>query len=116
MSIPFLGEWADPFLSDPNFNKQTEKDSNNFIERGISQGIENGFDSIWNKIIHKGELKLDNFAVNLPQVASVTLIAYLVYLGYRSFIKRDIPDFANVYTSIMVYTIFRLFWKVILHI
>ncbi len=107
-----FGELVNPFVRNPEFDKPED----NFIERGISNGIERAFDNMGDKILHAGQLKLESFAKNLPELASVALISYLVYLGYKAFIKKDIPDFTNVYTSIMLYTIFRLFWKVVLHI
>ena len=64
----------------------------------------------------KRKIKSQNMALHLPDLAGVILMTYLIYIGYRSFLKREVPDFSNVYTSIMIYTIFRLFWKVILHI
>ena len=112
MADSILGRFVNPFVRNPDFDKP----ESNFIEQGISNGIERAFGNIGNKILHSGQLKLESFAENLPQIASVSLMAYLIYLGYRAFLKRDIPDFTNVYTSIMVYTIFRLFWKVVLHI
>lgn len=115
MTIPFLGEWADPFIRDPNFNTPQAREDN-FIERGISNGIEKGFGAIGDKIAFSLKTKAESMAQNIPELASIALMTYLIYLGYRSFIKHDIPDFANVYTAIMVYTIFRLFWKVVLHI
>jgi len=107
-----LFQFPNPFKRNPNFDTP----ENNFIEDGISSGIENAFGNIGDKILHAGQLKMEGFVQNLPQIASVSLMVYLVYLGYKSFIKHDAPDFTCVYTSIMVYTIFRLFWKVILHI
>jgi len=107
------GFLKDLFIPDPNFDTIPES---NFIERGISNGIERGFGKVGDNIINAGKIKSQNMVLHLPDLAGVILMVYLIYLGYRAFLKREIPDFSNVYTSIMIYTIFRLFWKVILHI
>lgn len=107
-----LFQFSNPFTENPNFNVP----ESNFIENGISKGIEKGIGNVGDKILHSAQIKTESFAQNIPQLASVGLMAYLIYLGYRTFLKKDLPDFSNVYTSIMVYTIFRLFWKVVLHI
>ena len=121
VSIPFLGEWAKPFLSDPNFNTPQAQEGSNFIERGISSGIEKGLGSVGDKIINAGKIKTQSFAENLPELASIALISYLIYLGYLSFIKNgkgvDVEEiFSKIYPSLMIYIVFKLFWKVILKI
>ena len=116
MSDP-LFQLPNPFVPNPNFN--TPED--NFIERGISNGIERGIGKVGDNIMSRGQVKLDSFAHNIPEIATLVMICYLIYLGYKSFIihgrgKNYEFDFSQLYTIFMIYIIFKLFWKVVLHI
>ena len=116
MSDP-LFQLPNPFVPNPNFN--TPED--NFIERGISNGIERGIGKVGDNIMNRGQVKLDSFAHNIPEIATLAMICYLIYLGYKSFIingrgKNYEFDFSQLYTIFMIYIIFKLFWKVVLHI
>jgi len=113
MSNTPLFEITNPFQYNPAFNQP----QNNFIEESISKGIEKGFGSIGDKILHAGELKLKGIAQNIPELATLALISYFIYLGYKSFIKQDIElDLTKIYPITMIYIIFRLVWKVFFHI
>jgi len=113
MPNPPLFEIVNPFQYNPAFDQS----QSNFIQEGISKGIEKGLGNVGDKILHAGEIKLKSFAQNLPELATLILISYFIYLGYKSFIKRDIEiDLAKIYPITMIYIIFRLVWKVILHI
>lgn len=113
MPNPPLFEIRNPF----EYNPALDQPQNNFIQEGITKGIENGLGSVGDRILHAGELKLQGIAQNLPELATLGLISYFIYLGYKSFIKRDIDtDLSKIYPITMVYIIFRLIWRVILHI
>lgn len=112
-----LGDFVNPFVRNPAFDTP----ENNFIERGISQGIENGLGRVGENIMEAGKVKTQSFAENLPELATLALISYIIYLGYMSFIKGgksvDVEAlFSKLYPTFMVYIIFKLFWKVVLHI
>lgn len=112
MSNP-LFQIQNPFNTNPNFS--TPED--NFIERGISNGIEKGVGKVGDKILNAGSVKAENFAHNLPEIASLALISYLIYLGYKSFVKKDAQiELEKIYPAFMIYIIFKLFWKVVLKI
>jgi hypothetical protein len=81
--------------------------------------IESGLGKIGDKIIHFGQIKTQSFAENLPELASIALISYLIYIGYKSFLTRGIDlenIFAKTYPAFMIYIIFKLFWRVVLKI
>lgn len=108
-----LFDIPNPFVYNPAFDQP----ENNFIEKGISNGIEKGLGNVGDKIIHAGEVKLESAMVNLPELASLALICYLIYLGYKMFIVHDTKlDISKIYPIVMVYIIFKLVWRVIFHI
>lgn len=110
-----LFQFQNPFTPNPNFNVPQD----NFIQNGIEKGIENGFGKIGDKILNAGTVKLNNFAHNIPELASLGLIIYLSYLGYKTFLRNGVnleEIFEKIYPSIMIYIVFKLFWKVILKI
>jgi hypothetical protein len=100
-----------PFTDPP-----LEQPPNNFIERGITEGIEKGMGKIGDKILNAGVVKLDSFAHNLPDLVTMGLVSYYVYLGYKTFLTRKPTDLSKVFPITMVYIIFRIFWKVVLKI
>ena len=111
-----LFQFPNPFVRNPNFDTP---ESSNFIEKGISNGIENGFENLGNRILHAGQIKCQSLAESLPELASIALISYLIYLGYKSFFKNgtDIEAvFSKVYPAFMAYIVFKLFWRVVLKI
>lgn len=113
MPNPPLFEIANPF----QYNPTLDQSQNNFIQEGISKGIEKGLGNVGDKILNAGQVKAQSFAQNLPELATLALISYFIYLGYKSFIKRDVElDLSKIYPITMIYIIFRLIWKVILHI
>ena len=110
-----LGEFVNPFVRNPSFDTP----ENNFIERGISQGIENGLGAVGKNVMDAGKVKTQSFAENLPELATLALISYIIYLGYLSFVKRnvDFEDvFSKIYPAFMIFIIFKLFWRVVLKI
>jgi len=107
-----LEGFINPFVPNPAFNEP----ENNFIERGISSGIEKGLGKVGDSILHAGQLKLQGFAENLPELAGIALVCFYVYIGYKTFFKYDNNDLAKIFPITMLYVIFRLFWKVVLHI
>jgi len=108
----------DFFIPNPNFNSMPEE---NFIERGISSGIEKGMGKVGENLLHAGQVKTRSFAENLPELASLAMISYLIYLGYMSFIKNGKTVevealFQKIYPAFMIYIIFKLFFRVVLKI
>lgn len=106
---------TNPFSHNPNFDTP----ESNWIESSISSGIEKGLGAIGDKIIHAGQVKAQSFAENLPQLASLALISYLCYLGYKTFLKNGANTeeiFSKIYPAIMVYIVFKLFWRIVLKI
>jgi len=109
----FFGDIVNPFIANPSLNTPEQS---NFIERGISNGIEKGFGAVGDKIIHAGQLKAQSFAENLPQLLGMGLICFYCYVGYKTMFSPAKNDLSKVFPVTMVYIIFRLFWKVVLHI
>lgn len=110
--------WKD-FFYDPNF--KTTEETSSFIERGISSGVEKGLGKVGQNIMDAGKIKTQNFAENLPELATLAMISYLIYIGYLSFIKSgkgvDVEEvFSKIYPAFMVYIVFKLFFKVVLKI
>jgi hypothetical protein len=101
-----------PFTQNPDFSKP----ENNFIERSISNGIDRGIGNIFDRLLHLGQLKTQSFAENLPQIIGIAYVSYLVYLGYKTFFKYDAKYLDKIFPTTIVYIIFKLFWKVVLHI
>ena len=108
----------DFFIPNPNFNSTPEE---NFIERAISNGIEKGIGKVGDNLLHAGQVKTRSFAENLPELVTLALISYLIYLGYMSFIKNGNSVevealFKKIYPAFMLYIIFKLFFRVVLKI
>ena len=100
MSDP-LFQLPNPFVPNPNFS--TPQD--NFIQKGISDGIEKGIGKVGDNILHAGQVKTESFAHNLPELATLALIMYFMYLGYMTFIRngrKQEMDFSKLYTVVMV--------------
>ena len=112
MPNPPLFDFSNPFVPNPAFNQPQD----NFIQKGIENGIEKGFSNIGDKILHAGQIKAQSFAQSLPEFATIALVCFYVYLGYKTFIKREPQGLDKLFPVTMIYTIFRLFWKVVLHI
>ncbi|HEY8804748.1 MAG TPA: hypothetical protein VIM42_06505 [Clostridium sp.] len=110
-----LSGLVNPFVPNPALSQPEQA---NFIEKGISKGIENGLGSLGDRFIQASQVKAESFAKNIPEIVTVALISYLIYIGYKSFIKRGSldADFAKIYTAFMAFIIFKLFWKVVLKI
>jgi|GEM_PF-6746501 len=108
---------VNPFIPNPAFAKPEEA---NFIEKGISNGIEKGLGNVGDKVLQAGKVKTESMMHNLPEIATLALVMYLIYLGYMSFIRKDGRkreiDFSRMYVVFMVYIVFKLFWKVVLKI
>ena len=111
-----LGDLSvNPFVHNPALDVPQD----NFIQKGISDGIERGMGKVGDNLIHAGQVKTESFAHNLPEIATLALIMYLIYLGYMSFIKsgqKQEMNFSKIYPVFMVYIVFKLVWKVILKI
>ncbi len=112
MSNPILVNLVNPFVRNPSFDQP----ENNFIEQGISNGIERGLGKIGENILHAGQLKLESFAQNLPQLLGIALVSYYVYIGYKIFFKQNTKDLEYIFPVTIAYIIFKLFWKVVLGI
>jgi hypothetical protein len=112
MPNPPLFKVVNPFKHNPDLDSPED----NFVENAISSGIEKGIGNIGDKIVHFGQLKLEGILQNLSELATIALVCYYVYLGYKSMLKRDMLDLSRIFPVTMIYIIFRLVWKVVLHI
>lgn len=112
MPNPPLFKIVNPFEHNPDLDLPED----NFIENSISSGIEKGLGNMGDKIIHAGQLKLEGILQNLPELATIALVCYFIYIGYTTMLKKEIPDLSKIFPITMIYVIFRLIWKVILHI
>lgn len=111
-----LFELVNPFVPNPALNQPQDNFIQKGIENGISSGIEKGMRKVSDNLFHVGQIKAQSFAENLPELATLALISYFIYLGYKVFIKHDSIELSKVYPITMIYIIFKLVWKVILHI
>jgi hypothetical protein len=107
-----LGDFVNPFIPNPNLANP----SDNFIERGISSGIEKGMGKFGENLLHAGQLKAQSFAENLPQLAGLALVCFYVYIGYKVFFTQSTKGLEKIFPITMLYIIFKLFWKIVLHI
>jgi len=105
--------FANPFVPNPDF---AQPEQANFIERGISTGIEKGFGAIGDKILHAGQLKAQSLAENLPQLVGMALVCYYCYVGYKTLFKPQENDLSKIFPVTMAYIIFRMFFKLVLSI
>ena len=108
-----LGDFVNPFVPNPAFNTP---ESSNSIERGISSGIEKSIGKIGDNLPHAGQLKAESFAQNLPQLAGLALVCFYVYIGYKVFFTQSTKGLEKLFPVTMIYIIFKLFWKIVLHI
>jgi len=113
MSNPILGEFVNPFVPNPAFN---QPEAPNFIERGISNGIESAFGKIGENILHAGEAKAMSMAQNLPELAGIALVSYYVYIGYKVFFKQNLDEMQYIFPVTIVYIVFKMFFKLVLGI
>jgi len=103
---------VNPFVPNTSFSEP----ESNFIERGISSGIEKGFGAIGDRLVHAGQLKAQNLAQNLPELAGLALVCYYCYVGYKTLFKPQENDLSKIFPVTMVYIIFRMFFKLVLGI
>lgn len=113
MSNPILGDLVNPFVRNPAFDTP---EGSNFIERGISSGIEKGFGAVGDHFLHLGEIKARNMAQNLPELAGIALVSYYVYIGYKVFFKQNLDETRYIFPVTIIYVVFKLFFRVVLGI
>lgn len=113
MSIPILGDFVNPFVPNPAFERP---EAPNFIEKGISNGIEKAFGKIGESMLHAGELKARSLAQNLPELAGIALVSYYVYIGYKVFFKQNLDEMQYIFPVTIVYIVFKMFFKIVLGI
>jgi len=95
---------------------QQQISNDNFIQKGIENGIANATNTIWDKITNAINYRLVELAKDIVPLVSIGLVCYYVFISYMVLFKSDPKYFSKALPITMIYIIFRLFWKVVLNI
>lgn len=98
---------VNPFVPNPDL----QLPENNFIESAISNGIEKGIGNVGDKIIHAGQVKLQGFMQNIPDIIQIGVVCLIVYIAFKTLFTGKTENLAKVCPILMMYTIFKLVWN-----
>ena len=82
-------------------------------------------DNMWDKyvaspVIDWFNVKIANtgewLKINVLDLCGIIVLAIIISTGLKMFIVKKEKDIPTIYYTIVIYTIIRLFWKVVLHV